>query len=112
MSKLLNLDDLSQQEERVLILGGVDYPMTEMTVKDFIEINQDAQALKGETDPGTLMETTINLIQRSFPTCPREVLLGLGLTKLNRIMKFTSEAPEEVLEEAAAGEAGNEQKAS
>jgi hypothetical protein len=86
----LNLDELAQ-EKRVLKLFGVEYEMKEMTVEDFIKVTTDAKRLedkKEKLSPAEHATFMIDLVQISFPDCPREVLMRLSLERLSLILAF------------------------
>lgn len=106
--KVLNLDELAP-EQRVLTIKGQQYPMKEMTVADFIEITKEAQAAESaerrELSLGEQVEMLVEAIVKAFPTCPREVLLGLALNQLTAILTFVrGEVPDEAsVEEVSEG---------
>lgn len=89
--KVLNLDELAP-EQRVLTIKNVQYPMKEMTVADFIEVTKQARQAESEEakelSMGEQVELLVDAIQKGFPTCPKEVLMGLSLTQLTAILQF------------------------
>lgn len=96
--KILNLEQLAPQSGRVLRLNGVDYPVEEMSVQNFIETTLTAERLEGETSIVVQLEATIDLIQRAIPTIDRELLKRLTLEQLQAVTVFIrGEDPEEII---------------
>jgi hypothetical protein len=98
MAKVLNIESL-EVPKKSLTLGGVDYPVEELSVENFIVTTQEAKRLEGETDHGVQMVATVDMIMRSIPTIPREKLTALSIEQLVVIVKFVQGS----LEEGAAG---------
>jgi hypothetical protein len=107
MPKMLNLDEVAASTERVLTIKGVTYAMKPMSVADFIEYTSATQAeqLKAtktkakaktsdkpkpalEKSIKDIMETFIEMVTKSFPTLPDEIVRGLTLDQLNAIVSF------------------------
>lgn len=86
MAKILNIDSFAK-DERSIKLDGVEYPITEMTVDNFIATSIQAQKLEG-ADLVQQVEATIDMIRRSVPTIPAEVLRGVKLDHLQVITSF------------------------
>ena len=89
MTKILNIDSL-KKEDRIITLQGVSYPMKEMSVGDFIKVNQlqeavDANESASNADRAAFMVDSIGV---SFPTCPKEVLLECSFEEINAIAAF------------------------
>lgn len=97
MSKYLNLDQLVQ-EERVVTIGGVQHTMKEMSVEDFIVLQQEAGKLSEDASMGEQIEALVKMIARSFPTMKEAELRALPLRHLNAILEFTRESGEKVVE--------------
>jgi len=87
MAKLLNLDDFAG-EERALVLGGVEYPMVEMSVKEFVEVTSNESLMDEDMPLSEQVRLSIEMIQRRFPTCPKEKLDALNLSQLTAILDF------------------------
>ena len=88
MSKILNLSDLASKEARLLRLNGVDHPVREMSVEDFIETTLAAERLEYETSVVKQLEATFDLITRAIPTVEKQVLKGLSLDQLQGLAAF------------------------
>jgi len=88
-ASVLNLDTLAK-EERLITLEGESYAMKEMSVEDFVNITKRAEEVekKGEDTISKRIEFLVETVLISFPTCPKEVLVRQGLTKLNAIVDF------------------------
>ena len=95
MAKVLNLDELAQ-EERVLTIKGQDYPMKEMSVSEFIVATREAEKAQKEAEKegatelelSEVMERLVDMMSDSFPTCPKEELSALKMAHLNAILEF------------------------
>ena len=110
--KVLNLDKLTKSEGRELVIFGTAYPVTSMTVANFIETTKAAEALAGETSLVKQVEATIDMIARSVPSIDKAELAKLELNQLQAIVKFIRGDEVEGVEsrEAAAGEGGDSAK--
>lgn len=86
MAKILNIDSFAK-DERSVKLGGVEYPIVEMTVENFIETSKQAAALE-DASLVDQIEATIVMIMRSIPTVPESVLRGIKLEHLKTIVAF------------------------
>lgn len=113
MTKFLDLDAISSPVDFTIKFKGVEHPVKETTVEDFIETQRliDSHPMTG-TIAGEL-ELMIKLIKRVVPTIPEEELRGLTFTQLSAIRDFVLTANGEKAETAPAGEGaeGNEPKA-
>jgi hypothetical protein len=86
--KILNLDTLpTKAPKRSITVGGVNYPVRDMSVEDFIETNAAADRLKDSVDVGVQLDETIASIKRSADI-PDEVLSKLPLEKLGVLAAF------------------------
>ncbi len=86
MAKILNIDSFAK-DERSVKLGGVEYPIVEMTVENFIETSKQAAALE-EATLVEQIEATIVMIMRSIPTVPEATLRAIKLEHLQTIIAF------------------------
>lgn len=86
--KILNLEKLSASEERVLKVGDKEYPVSPMTVSNFIETTRAAEKLESETSVVAQVEATVEMVLRSVPTITRDVLDQLSLEQLQAIVAF------------------------
>lgn len=88
MAKILNVDALSKQE-REIVLGGNSYPVEEMSVENFIATTRKAEELaKGEGSIADQIESAVELVHRSVPTAPLELLRRVSLTNLQTLVQF------------------------
>lgn len=108
MSKILNLDKLVAAEasqRRVLKINGVDYPINEMSVQDFIQANLDAERLEKEgTSVADQVKAAVDMIARRVPDVPRDILVKYSMPVLRQIMAFVRGDDVEEAEEQAKAE--------
>lgn len=114
--KFLDLDSLASDIAVTILINGNKHEMAEMTVADFVWAQKvageqeklDADNLK-EEDYTRIMGRMIDMLDRQFPSCPREEIAALSITKLTALIKFTGQLGAEgataAIEEAA--EEGN-----
>jgi hypothetical protein len=110
--KVLNLDTLpTSAPQRVVTIGGVEYPVKEMDVEGFIETNLAADRLKDQTDPKVQIEEMIASIKRAVEI-PDAVLNKLPLEKLGVLVAFLRGLfdPDKKDVEGAAGTEGDAEK--
>ena len=110
--KVLNLDKLSAANKRELIIGGMSYPILEMTVTNFIETTKKAQEIS-EAPMEVQIEATIELVLRSVPSITAEQLRGIPLEQLKAIVAFVrgeDDIPGVESDEAAPTAEGEEKK--
>ena len=90
MAKMLNLDDVSAKEERVLRVKGEEYPMKTMSVHDFIELTRRGEELDASEDTKVTdqLEWMVEMVELLFPTIPDEVLKEFSLDELGMIINF------------------------
>jgi hypothetical protein len=86
--KVLNLDKFVGAEKRQLVIGGVSYPVDEMTVENFIATTKAADAIKDTDSVAVQLDATIDMIVRSVPSLTRDALDGLSLAQLQAIVAF------------------------
>ena len=95
MAKVLNIDAL-QKEERTITLQGASYPMKEISVEDFLKlndlINEANEIAKTSDDPNSVgverVKFLIESIRVSFPTCPKSALHACTFPELTAISDF------------------------
>lgn len=114
MTKILNLDAIGAQEQRELVLGGKTYKVPAMTVANFIETSRMAQKLVARKDATVAdhIEAAVDMICRSVPSAPRDLLMGCSLESLNQVTAFIKGEDDEKVEQAveqAAEQAATEQ---
>jgi lactate dehydrogenase-like 2-hydroxyacid dehydrogenase len=89
MAKILNLDAVSPNPTRELILKGKTYVIKEMTVEDFITTQKAGEKLDAEkASMARAIEVTVDLILLSIPTMDRSVLGDVPLEQLQAIASF------------------------
>lgn len=104
MSQLqyLNLDELTPEPTRALMLGGIEHPIVEQTVDGFIQASaliKQMQALP-ETDYAGQVQITVKLIKLSVPSIDESALGARPLAALRKIQEFIR-GEQEVAEEPA-----------
>ena len=106
--KVLNLDKLTTNEGRELVIFGKTYKVDGMTVANFIETTLAAEQLANEPSLVKQVEATIDMISRSVPSIDRADLAKLELPQLQAIVSFIRGDEVEGVEtrEAAAEEGG------
>lgn len=113
MAKILNLDKLVETQrgnQRLLTINGVPYPIQDMSVDNFIQTTLDAERVAKDDSLAEQIKATADMICRSVPSLPRDVLGKYTLPVLSTIVQFVrgdevDEAEEQAV--AAAVEAGN-----
>lgn len=90
MAKMLNLDEVSAKEERVLRFQGIEYPMKTISVRDFIDMTRRGEALDADKDSKMTdqLEWMVDMVSNLFPTMPEEVVGSFDLTELGTIIDF------------------------
>lgn len=97
-TKILNLEELASKEARVLRINGVDHPVLEMSVQDFIETTLAAERLEGETSIVKQLEATFDLVIRAVPSVDKAVLKRMTLDQLQAMTAFIRGGdPEEII---------------
>ncbi|MGN8188658.1 hypothetical protein ACTJLD_21980 [Burkholderia sp. 22088] len=87
--KILDLDNLpTSQPQRQITLGGKSYAVRDMTVEMFIDAQQAAKRLEGETDILKQLDETIVAIMRAVPDVPEAELRKLTFEKLSVVGAF------------------------
>ena len=111
-TRFLDLDALASDVKVSITLNGNKHEMSEMTVADFgwaqkmagEQEKLDADNLKDE-DYTRIMDGMIDVLDRQFPSCPREEIASLSIAKLTALIKFTGQLGAEgataAIEEAA-----------
>lgn len=85
-------------EKRVLQIGDESYPVLPVTVANFIETTRAAEKIAADSSIGDQIEAAVNMVLRSVPTVPREMLLQLSMEQLHLIVTFARGDPVEGLE--------------
>jgi hypothetical protein len=108
--KVLNLDKLTKNEGRELVLFGKTYIVEGMTVANFIETTKAAEAMNGEDSLVKQVEATIDMIARSVPGIERADLEKLSFEQLQAIVSFVRGDEDVEGVESREAESGDEKK--
>jgi hypothetical protein len=108
MTKIINLDQLQTKRDKVVILGGAEHVMVNLTVKDYVhQLKQQAEMEKLATAPDSdpesadrVVELTVDILHKLFPTITKEQLEGLNLDQLNAMRSLAEGMVEEDAPEA------------
>ena len=111
-ARFLDLDALAPDVGVSIKLKGKSHKMAEMSVQDFVW----AQKLAGENkklDPDNMKEEDfeyvmtrmVDVLSRQFPTCERQQIADLPISKLTALIKFTGQLGAEGAVAAVAGAA-------
>ncbi len=98
--KLLNLDDLVVVD-RVVTIGGVDYPVAEQTIGQMI--TRLALAKKSEAnqdDPMTILSALRDTARQILPSAPKEIIDGLQSKQIVKLIEFVNQGDEDVVAKA------------
>lgn len=104
-TKLLNLDDLIE-DERAIRIKGVEYTIADQSVGQMLSAIKASNRTEDHDDPEFVVTTMIKHVQQIIPDCPIEVIESLGMSGITAILAFVSGAPAE--KDGEDGEAGNE----
>lgn len=105
MTKLLNLDEITETTEKFVKIKGKEYPVVERTVGQVLSAIKMEKKLAKSNDELAQFEAYVSLVAEAIPDCPREELMRMPMKSLGAIMNYVNEA-EEVTEEAEGGEQG------
>lgn len=86
MAKILNTDAFAP-EARFIKIGNVEYRIAEMTVADFVEVSKLSEKMENATIVEQ-MTATVDMICRSVPDLPREILETMPMDRLGIITSF------------------------
>lgn len=88
--KLLNIDQLSEQTNKVVVIGGVEYAVQPISVGTFIKKTKEAEEYvkSGVKDPMKEVEMVIDLISSCIPAAPRYAIEALNITQLQTIADY------------------------
>jgi len=112
--EFLDLDEAVPTLERVVKLGGVEYPFKEPDVSDFAvetsrlsKMQKQIKKLEGLGDEeresaltDLMMKMTVDGIRRAFPTMTEEVVNGLNVRQIAAIREFIQAEVKEASKEA------------
>ena len=105
--KILNIDSHATAK-RALTLGGVNYPVRELSVQAFIDNLKMAQELesKGQLTPLDQLEHAVQMIHSAVPTLPLEAIKALSIDQLTLVLDFVRGELDEKLAQGSAEGAG------
>lgn len=117
MTKILNLDDIEQSEDKSVVLAGQTHVFRPFTVAEFIAQLKEIEAIEktGEMTVADYAEFSIKTVKRAFPTIPEEQLRDLSINKLKALTDFVREVASDEADkgaEATGTEGNGEGKAS
>jgi len=103
MTKLLNLNQLSNTAVREVQIGDKTYKIKEMSVEDFIETTRVAEEMEKEQSYAKQLKATVDLLKRSIPDIDDTTLVSLSLDQLRALTAFVRGAdPEQIVAQAQA----------
>lgn len=98
MTKIVNLDKLATKRDKVVVLGGVEHPMKNLTVQDYVQQMKATQEIQNmvEEDNGIettekIMNLTIQALMFLFPTITKEQFESLNMDQLSAIRQLADE---------------------
>lgn len=109
--KILNIDAFSDPKREVT-LGGVTYPVQEISVQEFIDNLKASESLEKEGSTLTLVESFeegVKAIKQAVPTMPEATIRSLKLAAMTAVLRFVRGELDPDVEEPEA-EAGAEEK--
>lgn len=86
MAKLLNVDSF-KKEERVLSIGGKEYPLKELSVGAYINIAKMAESIKAD-DYISQFEAMVDMLKDAAPTLPEDIIRSLSPEQLGVVVAF------------------------
>lgn len=86
--KYLNLDEIAPETERMLKLGGNDYPIVMQTVGMFIKSQKIAEQIDELGSEAEKMESYIDMLGDMIPTIEIDLLMKLTFDQLHTIAEF------------------------
>lgn len=88
--KLLNIDQMSKQTNKVIVIAGTQYSIVPISVGAFIKKTKEAEEYisAGSMDPMKEVEMVIDLISQCIPSAPRVVIESLNLEQLQLIAAY------------------------
>lgn len=101
-TKYLNLDEIAPEVNRVIRLGGTEYPIVLQTVGAFIKGQEMAAEIDKAGNEADSMKLYINMLGELIPTMPEDILHKLTFEQLQSLAEFArGEVDDEVKEEMA-----------
>lgn len=88
-TKVLNLDRLIEKApQRVLSYKGIEHPIKEMSVEDFLKLTKVAEELEKGSTLGQQIEANIELLADAIPTMDRDELRKIPVEHLAALARF------------------------
>jgi len=106
--QILNLDDVSAEDEKVLRLDGVEHKAVEMTVEGYIERVKRARSANIEASDVDKIAETIEFLRDVYPTVGEDRFRKLSLAQLTKVIDFTISAPKDIADAVVKNQAGPE----
>ncbi len=95
--KLLNLDEISDNVDRSIVLNGVSHKMKDICVEEMIEAQIKITELEsGKSDPMDQLKSVIGMLVNRFPTTTPADFGKMSLTKLMTLYKWLHQTPEQI----------------
>ena len=92
MTKVLNLDELETSLEKVVVIKGVEYKMTPLSVEDFInQMKEIDEVGKQDLSAMEMYELSLRVILRAFPGLTSETLRSLNTFQIDALYGFLKE---------------------
>lgn len=86
-NKTLDLDDLLGRG-RTVRLGGVEYPVHELRLKDVLETQRIAEQIAAGGDEVSVFDAMLRVVQIYLPSAPADQLRDLPLVSLEALQRF------------------------
>lgn len=93
MTKILNLDDIEQSEDKSVVLNSQTHVFRPFTVAEFIAQLKEIEQIEknGDISVADYAEFSIKTVTRAFPTIPENELRDLPVNKLKALTDFVRE---------------------
>jgi hypothetical protein len=97
MTKILNLDQIEQSEDKSVVLNGMSHTFRPFTVDEFIVQLKEIEAVeaKGDMSVTDYAEFSIKTVMRGFPTIPEAEIRALTIGKLKALTDFVKDVAQE-----------------
>lgn len=109
MTTMLNLDELTSEAAKTLVLKGEQHFAVEVTVQGYINRVKRAKSIDREAGPEIQIEETVKMLQEIFPTVSEAQWRGMKLRELNAVIEFALAPPEDIAKSAEQAAAKGEQ---
>jgi hypothetical protein len=102
--QLLNLDEISDNVDRSIVLKGKKHQMKDICVEEMIEAQRKISQVETQAnqDPVEQMNAMLDMLLARFPSAERADFAGLSLSKLITLYKWLHTPPEQLGEEKPA----------